>query len=727
MKSILKYLPLPVVFFAVSAVTVQAQALKTEKEKISYAMGMNIIKSFQEQGLELDEKTFIKAIQDTLGNKKNLMTEDEMRTVLTDFSQKFQVQRQAKAEKDFQNEKAAGAKFHAAKKKEQNVTTLPSGLQYKVIKAGKGQKPTADDTVKVHYQGTLTNGKEFDSSYKRNEPAIFPLKGVIPGWTEVLQLMPVGSVWEVYLPENLAYGKNAPPGSVIMPGATLIFKIELLSIEKTDIICDYLPDLPRPELLDRISAYDAIISRSETDIDRELIDRGTALKVIARAAVGYGNIDVDYASSKGILVFNTPGVNTNSAAELTLGLMLAVYRKIVPAHASMSGGKWNRHIFTGRELAGKTVGIIGLGNVGHRVAHFLSAFDCKMMVYDPYITDDYIAKNHCTRSPDFSTLIKEADIITVHTPKNKNTVNLIAAEEFEIMKPGAVIINAARGGIVNEKDLLDALNSGRVSAAGIDTFDKEPPSPDDPLIKHPNVVLTPHIGASTEEAQYKIGCTVVSETVKGLRGGLSHVRKYSALAERMGKFSAQYLDESFGPVNFEFLFRGNLAMKDAGLIKLSFLKSFLSQYTSSHVSYVNALAVAAEKGFNIEENDDQSFSDYESAIRIIIRSKSDRFSIGGTVLGHRMRLSYFQGLAFEVEPEGRMLIAENRDIPGVIGHLGTVLSNHQVNINQLYLSRYEQKGNAVTIMRIDEDITEPVMQDLRALPAVLKVTYINLN
>ncbi len=240
-----------------------------------------------------------------------------------------------------------------------------------------------------------------------------------------------------------------------------------------EVAYDYRPDLPRPEILEMIGDFDCHISRSETDVDKEFIDRAKKLSVIARAAVGIGNIDVDQATQKGILVFNTPGKNTNSAAELTLGLMIAVLRNMSKAHLSMSQNKWNRHTFMGTELLGKTVGIIGLGNVGHRVARFCNAFDCEVITYDPYVTSEY-CDGHKARQVEFAELIEQCDIITIHTPKNKETIHMIGDAEIAKMKDGVILINAARGGLYDEAALYQGLKSGKIFGLGIDTWDIEP-------------------------------------------------------------------------------------------------------------------------------------------------------------------------------------------------------------------------------------------------------------
>ena len=340
---------------------------------------------------------------------------------------------------------------------------------------------------------------------------------------------------------------------VLITGALHPLALELLESEQ-DILVEYAPDLPMTKIREIISDFDGIITRSETPVDHELIDRASCLKVIARAAVGIANIDVDYATHKGILVLHSPGKNTNSAAELTLALLLATVRNLVPAHHRMKEGGWDRHQFSGTELMNKTIGLIGLGNVGHRVAKFCRAFDMRVMAYDPYIADEVFERHGVLKST-LKEMFQKADILSVHTPKNKETIGMISSEEFKSMKDGVVIINAARGGIINENDLLKSLQTGKVGGVGIDTWEKEPPV-NNLFAKLRNVVMTPHIGASTTEAQLRIAESVASQVPKALRGEVVDfpvnmprvqilegdlVSSYTTLAEKMGSFASQYM------------------------------------------------------------------------------------------------------------------------------------------------------------------------------------------
>ena len=410
---------------------------------------------------------------------------------------------------------------------------------------------------------------------------------------------------------------------ILITGSIHEIGLEIMRREK-DFEIRYAPELPYQEILKIISDFHCILTRSETVIPRELIDSAPNLKVIARAAVGIGNIDVDYATEKGILVINTPGINTTSAAELAIGLLLSAMRNIVPAHSHMSELKWDRHAFTGTELWGKSIGIIGLGNVGNRVARYAKAFEMEVLAYDPYVSDEVFDRHHVKKCS-LDELLISADVISMHVPKNQETTGMIGAAEFSQMKSGAVILNTARGGIIQEKALLEALKSGKVAAAGIDTWEVEPPT-ENPFRDFPQVVMSPHVGASTKEAQQRIAESVATQIPRALRGEVvdypvnmprvkvlssSPVSSYISLAEKLGLFSSQYVE--FTPTHLAISYRGKLAKHDATLLRLCFLKGLL-QNRQDYVSYVNADQQAENVGLHVEEHEDPGFTDYESAL-----------------------------------------------------------------------------------------------------------------
>jgi D-3-phosphoglycerate dehydrogenase len=494
-----------------------------------------------------------------------------------------------------------------------------------------------------------------------------------------------------------------------------------------DLAVEYHPDLPMAEILPRLAKVHCLISRSETTVDRAVIDAAPELKVIARAAVGVGNIDIDYATERGILVMNAPARNTNSAAELTMALLLAAIRKVVPAHGAMAKGGWDRHRFTGNELGGRTLGIVGLGNVGHRVARFALGFDMNVISYDPYIPDETFAR-HRVRKVDLATLVREADVVSVHTPKNRETTGMIGAAEIAAMKDGVILLNAARGGIVDEPAMLAALQSGKVAAAGIDTWAVEPPA-DNPFRDFANVVMTPHIGASTDEAQLRIAEFIADQVPKALAGGVVEaplnmpqirmiegniMSSYVVLAEKLGSFAAQYLD--FRPDRLACAYRGDIAGQDCRLLRLSFLKGFL-QSQMPYVSYVNAEQRALSFGLTTRDIEDGSFSDYENAVKFTLTGGDLEFSIGGVVFGGpHPRITLVDGYRYEAEPRGTFLLVRCDNKLGVLADISHVLDRHQCLIERIDFSHSKARKRTMFMFRVVRNLTDEVLADLTALP-----------
>jgi len=513
---------------------------------------------------------------------------------------------------------------------------------------------------------------------------------------------------------------------------------EKIFSEAPDVEADFRPDIPYEEVVTLVKDFHAIVSRSETKITKELIDAAPNLKVISRAAVGIGNIDVDYATEKGILVINTPGKNTNSAAELTFGLLLSAIRNIIGAHSTMQKLEWNRHHFTGIELQGKTIGIIGLGNVGHRVAAFARAFDMEIIAYDPYIADEVFDTHHAHKV-DLDTLVEKADVVTIHTPQTSETTGMISREKINQMKDGVIILNTARGGLVDEEALLDAIKSGKVAAAGVDTWSVEPPK-DNPFRDIPQVVMTPHIGASTTEAQIRIAESIADQTLRALRDEVvdypvnmpqvkvitnPRVKFYTVLAEKLGSFACQMLD--FNPRHIRVMYRGELNSDDGAMIRRAFLRGFLKATSDEAITFVNAETKAKERQIQVEDLDDPGFTDYPSAINFVISDHDKQFSVGGVVFGeNNYRLSRVNDFLFEVVPDGYLLSVVNNDRPGVIGDIGTLLAKHKINISQFELSRNMPGGQAMSLLRVDSHINDETLQALRAIDNIVSVRRIEV-
>jgi len=524
---------------------------------------------------------------------------------------------------------------------------------------------------------------------------------------------------------------------VLITGALHPSAIALLERE-SDIEVDYQPDLPRARILEIIAPYHGLVTRSETDVTRELIDRAASLKVIARAAVGIANIDVEYATEKGILVMNTPGKNTNSAAELALGLLLAAARKITTAHASMGEGLWDRHKFTGTELAGKTIGIVGLGNVGHRMARFCRGLEMRVLACDPYIPDELFERNLATKA-DLDTVLAESDVISLHVPKNRETTGLIGPAQIAKMKRGVVLINTARGGIVSEEALLDALRAGQIAAAGIDTWETEPPA-DNPFRGLSQVVMTPHVGASTTEAQLRVAETVATQLPRALRGevvdypvnmpsirileGGDVMTAYTVLAEKLGSFAAQFLD--FEPKRLAIIYRGSIARHDCTLLRLAFLKGLLSG-SLDYVSYVNADLRAQSAGLDVRESTDPGFTNYESAITCRFEGDGHDFAVGGVVFsGPHARISLVDDFPFEVEPEGTYLAIRSKDRLGVVSSIASVLDAHRIQIRQFDFSHSKSRKRSMFLIRVGKPLDKAKLAELRSQPHITLVRQIIL-
>jgi len=524
---------------------------------------------------------------------------------------------------------------------------------------------------------------------------------------------------------------------ILITGALHPHALKLLqSAPDADIA--YQPDVPYDKVLELIAPCHALITRSETRVPRELIDRAPHLKVIARASVGIGSIDIDYATERGILVINTPGMNSDSAAELTWAHLLNIVRNVIPAHREMEALGWDRHRFTGSELLHKTIGIVGLGNVGHRVARFARAFGMEVLAYDPYISDD-VFETHHARKVDLATLVRESDIITVHVPKNKETAGMIGGEHIARMKEGVILMNVARGGIIDEKALLAGLKDGKVRGAGIDTWEVEPPR-DNPFREFPHVVMTPHIGASTGEAQFRIGDSVAEQTLRALRDEVvdfpvnmprlkvltnPRVKAYIVLAEKLGTFAMQHLD--FNPRTVRVLFQGELSREDGAMIRRAFLKGYLKYTSDDVITFVNAEQRAADRHIHVSDEDDPGFSEYPSAIKFIVSDGKESFSIAGVAFGeNNIRICQVDEFKFEVIPEGHMLSMINRDQPGVIGRVGTLLGQNGVNISQFELSRNMPGGKAMSLIRVDSPVPKPVLDQLRAISNMVSVRQIDV-
>jgi D-3-phosphoglycerate dehydrogenase / 2-oxoglutarate reductase len=523
---------------------------------------------------------------------------------------------------------------------------------------------------------------------------------------------------------------------VFISGALSAIAIEKF---KQNFDLTYKPDCPKEEIAHYIRDCHIWISRSETTISREFIDQAPALEVIARAAVGVGNIDIEYATKRGILVINCPGKNTNSAAELSLGLMLAMLRHIPEASGHLKNGGWDRHRYQGHELNGKVLGIVGLGHVGHRVAQFARGFDMQVLAYDPYIAPEVFKRYKVEAVRDISDLASRCDILSLHVPLNKETRGMVDKKVLAAMqRPLRYLVNAARGGVADEKAVLEALNEGILHGAAIDTFENEP-KPLAELITHPKVWCTQHLGASTFEAQERIGQSIFDQVLKASQGRIvdhpvnlpeiaqiDHplLASYASLGQKLGSLLAQVLD--FNPDTFEIFYRGEIAELDTSVIKLSIIKGYLAHVVDDYVSFVNAFEHLNKVGIKITESKEKHFSAFKSALKIKAKGKKT-MNVGGVVYDQNTpRISMIGDFHLEIDPDGHMVLIENNDQPGVIGAIGLFFGDRNINIDSFTLSRNRPGGHAMALVKIDKSLDTKAIQEMKGLPNILNVKNIIL-
>jgi len=516
--------------------------------------------------------------------------------------------------------------------------------------------------------------------------------------------------------------------------------IEILEREP-DIEVVNEPDIPYERLLDVVQDFDCIITRSRTPVTRELLEKASRLKVIGRAGVGVDNIDLEEATRRGILVVNTPGANTIGATELTMMHMLTILRNGHEAHRSVLDHRWDRKRFMGTELYGKTLGIIGLGNIGSQVAIRAKAFGMKVLAYDPYIPREKAERLGVRLVDDLHDMLREIDILTIHAPLTHETRNMISEREFEIMKDGVYIVNCARGGIVNEEALIKYLKLGKVKGVALDVYSKEPPPPEfiDRLKEFPNVSLSPHIGANTYESQENVAVIVAQQVIKALKGMtveyvvnapfpdlsvLTLIKPHLDLAQKMGRFIVQWAEEGIREVHIEV--RGDIS-EHFHPISAAVLKGILEEVVDFPVNLINATYVARDRGIRVEELSSEETPDFKHYIKVVVRGNGSERTVAGTVLeGQLPRIVQIDRYRVDVEPEGILLVLENKDVPGVIGKIGSILGEANVNIAGFRLGREKKGGIALGILNLDDPVPDEVLERLKGIPEVLFVKQVTL-
>lgn len=485
--------------------------------------------------------------------------------------------------------------------------------------------------------------------------------------------------------------------------------------------------LKKEELLEIIGDYDVIITRSGTTVDKDLLDAGTKLRLIARAGVGIDNVDVEYASSRGVIVVNAPFGNTNSAAEHAMALLLSFCRNVTRANGSLKSGEWKRAPFTGYELKGKTAGVIGLGKVGGRVATRLKAFECEVLACDPYIAAKR-AHDLGVKLVSHDEIYRNCDIITVHTPLNEETRNMIGERELSMMKNGVIIVNAARGGIIEEEALLKYLESGKITGAAIDVFSVEPPKSDvlQKLIAHERVVVTPHLGANTFEAQINVAVDVSKEILNYLDdlplenavniprfdvALMDQMRPFLNLMSVMSDFVIQLVDTNIDTVTFSYA--GNIAHYDCTPLSVCGLSSILNRMVEQDVNMVNATLIADQMGITVDEHKSTQSPSFSNMITLNIEGQGEKRTIAGTLFEGSPRIVKLRDYQVDFAPEEHMLILTYGDRPGMIGKIGTIMGAHDINIASMNLGRREKRGEAMVILSLDSAIPPFVVEEVR--------------
>ena len=496
----------------------------------------------------------------------------------------------------------------------------------------------------------------------------------------------------------------------------------------------------KPEELKKIChAYDGWVIRSGTKITADLIEAAKNLKVIGRAGVGYENIDADTATKKGIVVMNTPGGNNVTTGEHTIALMMALARHIPQAVASLKGGKWDRNKFVGVEMCNKTIGVIGLGNVGRIVAERAAALRMKVIGFDPFIAAENIARMG-VQPGTLDDIFTRSDFITVHVPLTPDTQGLINKAAFAKMKRGVRIINCARGGIVDEADLAEAIKHGKVAGAALDVYVDEPPPPQHPLLNLDQVITTPHLGASTDEAQLNVAIAVAEQMVDFLAKGvvryavnvpsvspelLQVLRPYLTLGEKLGSLHAQMAAALPEEVQVEY--RGDVTQYNVAPLTLAVLKGLLSPVMEFAVNYVNAPILARERGMKIVESKGEEATDFTSSIIVRAKDGKETLEVEGAIFAAKHpRIVRVNSFYLEAVPEGYILVLQNKDVPGVVGAVGTILGNHGLNIAGMELGRSEKGGNAISFTHVDEAVSKKALDELRALPQIVSATLVKL-
>jgi D-3-phosphoglycerate dehydrogenase len=509
--------------------------------------------------------------------------------------------------------------------------------------------------------------------------------------------------------------------------------------EADDVVVDKKTGLKEDELAAIIGDYDALLVRSQTKVTDRIMEAGKKLKVIGRAGVGVDNIDLEAATKRGIVVINAPDGNTIATCELTFAMMMSTARQIPQAYKKTVSGEWDRKSFVGVELRGKVLGIIGMGRIGSEVAKRAKVFGMEVIGYDPFLTQDR-AEKMGVKLGSVNEIAKQADFITVHTPLTPETRHIIGKAQFAMMKKGVRIINCARGGIVDEVALVDAINQGIVAGAAFDVYEEEPPAADHPFLNHPQIIVTPHLGASTIEAQENVAIDVSEEVLHILRNEpfknavnmppvpanvLSVLQPYFHLGEKLGRFVGKLTESAVEEIIVNYA--GDLSDVDTSPLTRHIVKGILVNHLADEVNIVNAMHMAKLREVNIVVQKATTAKTFTNLVTVTLKSKKEEKTVAGTLLsGYGERIVQIDQYPVDIAPEGTMLLISHNDKPGIIGRVGTLLGNNQVNIASMQVGRKVIGGSAIMVLTIDKEAPSDVLKELSQLTDLLNVKAITL-
>jgi D-3-phosphoglycerate dehydrogenase len=511
------------------------------------------------------------------------------------------------------------------------------------------------------------------------------------------------------------------------------------ALRREGLHVEALPTLSEAELCSRVADCQGLVVRSATEVNKKVLEAAKGLVVVGRAGAGVDNIDVEAASQRGIIVMNTPGANTIAVAEHTIGLLLAMARKLPQAHGALKQGRWEKASFAGVELYGKTLGVVGLGRIGSEVARRALGLRMQVIACDPYLTVEAATKLG-VELVELSELFARADFVSLHAPLTRETRNLLGPDEFAKMKDGVRVINCARGGLIDERALAEAIRGGKVAAAALDVFEQEPLPPDHPLLGLEQVVLTPHLGASTEEAQSQVALAIAQQVADVLVRGITRnavnapsvdaetyreLAPYLILAEKLGSVVAQLAEGRMREIRIEYV--GEVTGLGTALLTLTILKGLLAAILEENVTDVNASLLARARGIRVVETATSESEDYASLISTELATDRGSWRVAGTLFHrHEPRIVRIDGFPLEALPSGWMLVFSNLDVPGVIGRIGTLCGRHQINIAGMQLGRERRGGRAVSILNLDDPIPDPVLAEIRAMPDIVFAKLVRL-